>query len=188
MFHLDFILVFCYIIYIISIFFFYFSSFYFPYFKFFKEVISIDLDNVLFHTFHGLNHLTTDLDKSLHKNKSELDNTVVDSFLHELNNFFYKETNLLRLKELPENTLFSINEDTDDYIICTVNENTINLSKNASCIADDTFFIPKDICDFSGDESLFKDIDYVHEETYYKNYLQFKDGVYKVVDKNGNIL
>ena len=148
----------------------------------------IDLDDILFNTFHGLNHITTDLDKSLHRNKPELDNTFVDNFLHELNDFFYRETNLLRLKELPENTLFSITEDTDDYIICNVDKNAVDLPKNKGCIADDTFFIPKDICDFSGNESLFKDIDYVQEETSYKNYLQLKDGLYKVVDKNGNIL
>lgn len=57
------------------------------------------------------------------------------------------------------------------------------MPKNKGCIADDTFFIPKDICDFSGNESLFKDIDYVQEETSYKNYLQLKDGLYRVVDK-----
>lgn len=148
----------------------------------------IDLDDILFNTFHGLNHITSNLDKSLHKNKPELDNTFVDNFLHELNDFFYKETNLLRLKELPKDTLFSITEDTDDYIICTVDENSIDLPKNKGCIADDTFFIPKDICDFSNNESLYKDVDYVHEETYYKNYLQLQDGVYKVVDKNGHVL
>lgn len=148
----------------------------------------IELDDILFNTFHSLNHLTTDLDNSLHSNKPEFKNTLVDNFLHELNDFFYRETNLLRLKELPKDTLFSITEDTDDYIICNVDENTVNLPKNKGCIADDTFFIPKDICDFSCNESLFKDIDYVHDETYYKNYLQLKDGLYRVVDKHGNIL
>ena len=94
----------------------------------------------------------------------------------------------MRLKKFPTDTLFSITEDTDDYIICTVDEDSIDSPKNKGCIADDTFFIPKDICYFSNNESLYKDVDCVHEETYYKNYLQLQDGIYKVVDKDGHVL
>ncbi len=59
----------------------------------------MDLDDILFNTCHGLNHITNSLDKSLHKNKPEFDNSFVDNFLHELNDFFYKKSNLLRLKK-----------------------------------------------------------------------------------------
>lgn len=148
----------------------------------------MDLDDVLFNTCHSLNHITSNLDKSLHKNKPELENSFVDNFLHELNDFFYKESNILRLKNLPQDTIFHITEDTDDYIIAFVDKDKFDLPKSNGCIADDTFFIPKDLCDFSNDESLFKTVDYEHQETYYKNCLQLKDGVYKVVDANGNII
>lgn len=148
----------------------------------------MDLDDILFNTCHGINHITSNLDKSLHKNKPELENSFVDNFLHELNDFFYRESNILRLKNLPKDTIFHITEDTEDYIIAFVDKNKFDLPKNNGCMSDDVFFIPKDLCNFSNDESLFKTIDYEHQETYYKNCLQLKDGVYRVVDKNGNII
>ena len=148
----------------------------------------MDLDDILFNTCHVINHITNNLDKSLHKNKPELKNSFVDNFLHELNDLFYRESNILRLKNLPKDTIFHITEDTEDYIIAFVDKNKFDLPKNNGCISDDVFFIPKDLCNFSNDESLFKTIDYEHQETYYKNCLQLKDDVYRVVDKNGNII
>ena len=44
------------------------------------------------------------------------------------------------------------------------------------------------LCNLNIDESLYKVEDIIQEEVSYKNYLQLKDGVYTVVDENGNIL
>lgn len=148
----------------------------------------MDLDDFLYSTFHGLNHITYDLDNLLHKNQPNLKDSLVDNFLHELNDFFYKESHIFRLKDLPKDTIFKITEDNDDYLIVEVVDSNNLPIKNTSCLPNDIYFIPKDMCDLNIDESLYKVEDLVQEEINYKNYLQLKDGIYKVVDKNGNVL
>lgn len=147
----------------------------------------MDLDNILSSFFNGLAHTTTKLDKNLHNNEPELKDSLVDNFLHELNDFLYNNRDLYRLKQMPEDTLFRISDDTETYFSTIVDSNSKNFPR-LNGFADQIFYIPKKLCDLNIDESLYKVEDLRLEEINYKNYLQLKDGVYKVVDKDGNVL
>ncbi len=147
----------------------------------------MDLDSVLSSVFNGLAHVTTELDKNLHVNKPEFKNSFVDNFIHELEYFLYNSRDTYRLKQMPKNTIYEIDSDTEDYFTTIVDSNITNLPR-LDGIGDNIFYIPKNLCDLNVDESLYKTEDIIQEETHYKNYLQLQDGVYKVVDKLGNIL
>lgn len=147
----------------------------------------MDFDSVLSSAFSGLARATTKLDKSLHNNKPELEDSFVDNFLHELNDFLYDNRDIHRLKQMPEDTLFRISGDTETYFSTIVDSDSKNLPR-LDGVGDNIFYIPKNICSLNVDESLYKVENLRLEEVSYKNYLQLKDGVYKVVDKDGNVL
>jgi len=147
----------------------------------------MSLNDFSYSVFHGLNHITTTLDNSLHKNNSILKNTFVDDFIHELNDYLFKETSISRLKQLPQNTLFKITEDNDEYIICSTNDTSINPKYNCHCISNDTYYIPKSICSIP-DISLYKFENSLSEETHYQNYLKLIGDTYQVVNKDGTLV
>lgn len=147
----------------------------------------MDFDNILSSVFNELAHATSKLDKNLHNSKPELENSFVDNFIHELKDFLYDSREIHRLKQMPEDTIFEICSDAYDYFTTIVDFDTPNLPK-LDGVRDNIFYIPKELCDLSVDESLYKTENIIQEEIHYKNYLQLKDGVYKVVDKDGNIL
>lgn len=147
----------------------------------------MDLYDTLTSVFNGLAHTTSEIDKSLHKNKPELEDSFIDDFIHEIKNFLYNSKDICRLKQMPENTMYEINGDVDDYFVTMVDSKTPNLPK-LNGYSDDIFYIPKSMCNLDIDESLYKVEDLIQEEVHYKNFLQLKDGIYRVVDENGNIL
>ena len=154
-----------------------------------QKNINSKIDNISHSIFHNLNHATYNLDKSLHKSNLKFENTLIDKFLHELNDYLYKQTYISRLKLLPKDTLFRITEDTDDYFIVSIDAKSKDISKSfCNCVSNDVYWIPKDICDSNIDKSLYKTENYEIEETSYSNYLQLHDEVYKVVDESGEIL
>ena len=150
-----------------------------------KDVFFMFLDDFSHSVFHRLNHVTTNLDNSIHKHNSIFKNTFVDNFVHELNDYLFKETSISRLKQLPRNTLFRITEDNTDYIICSVDSISSNTNQKYDCnfISNDTYYIPKSICTISN-ISLYKTENTISEETHYQNYLQLNGDTYQVVDKN----
>ena len=147
----------------------------------------MDLYDTLTSAFNGLAHTTSEIDKSLHKNKPELEDSFIDDFIHELKNFLYNSRDICRLKQMSENTIYEIDGENNDYFVTIVDEKTPNLPK-LDGIGDEIFYIPKRLCNLNIDESLYKVEDLIQEEVHYKNYLQLKDGIYRVVDENGNIL
>ena len=147
----------------------------------------MDLYDTLTSVFNGLAHTTSEIDKSLHQNKPELENSFIDNFIHELKDFLYDSRDICRLKQMPENTIYEINGYVNDYFVTMVDSKTPNLPK-LNGYSDDIFYIPKNMCKSDIDESLYKVEDLIQEEVHYKNYLQLKDGVYTVVDENGNVL
>lgn len=147
----------------------------------------MDFDNILSSVFNELAHCTTKLDKNLHNNKPDLKNSFIDNFIHELEDFLYVRREIHRLNQMSEDTLFEICSDTSDYFTTIVDFNTPNLPK-LDGVRDNIFYIPKELCDLSVNSSLYKSEDIIQEEMHYKNYLQLKNGIYKVVDKDGNIL
>lgn len=147
----------------------------------------MDLDDKLTSVFNGLARTTSKIDKYLHNNRPELEDSFIDSFIHELKDFLYNSRDICRLKQMPKDTIFEITDDTKDYFVTMVDSKTTNLPK-LNGYADDIFYIPKNMCNLNIDESLYKVEDIVQEEVIYKNYLQLKNGVYTVVDENGTIL
>ena len=147
----------------------------------------MDLDDTLTSVFNGLAHTASKIDKYLHNNKPELKDSFVDNFIHELKDFLYDARDIHRLKQMPEDTLFEITGDTKDYFVAIVDEQTLNLPR-LDGIGDEIFYIPKTLCNLNIAVSFYKVEDIIQEEVSYKNYLQLKDGVYTVVDENGNIL
>lgn len=137
--------------------------------------------------FINLYEILNSLDNTLEKNLKLYDNSFVDKFIDELKNFLLDLRDVDRLKHMPKNTIFEITNDTKNYFVTMVDSKTPNLPK-LDGVGDNIFYIPKNMCDLDIDESLYKVEDFIQEETSYKNYLQLKDGIYKVVDKNGNIL
>lgn len=147
----------------------------------------MDLYDTLTSVFNGLAHTTSEIDKSIHKKQSKLEDSFIDNFIHELKDFLFNSRDICRLKQMPENTMYEIDGEGDDYFVTMVDSKTPNLPKLNGC-SDDIFYIPKNMCNLNIDESLYKVEDLIQEEVHYKNYLQLKDGVYTVVDKNGNVL
>lgn len=147
----------------------------------------MDLYDTLTSVFNGLAHTTSEIDKSIHQKQSKLEDSFIDNFIHELNDFLYNSRDICRLKQMPENTIYEIDGEGDDYFVTMVDSKTPNLPK-LNGYSDDIFYIPKNMCNLNIDESLYKVEDLIQEEVHYKNYLQLKDGIYTVVDKNGNIL
>lgn len=137
--------------------------------------------------FINLYEILNSLDNTLEKNLKLYDNSFVDKFIDELKNFLLDLRDVDRLKHMPKNTIFEITNDTKNYFVTMVDSKTPNLPK-LDGVGDNIFYIPKNMCDLDIDESLYKVEDFIQEETSYKNYLQLKDGIYKVVDENGNIL
>ena len=149
----------------------------------------MNLDDILYSTFHRLNHSTYALDKSLHKTNPNYENSFVDKFLHELNDYFCKQSDIYRLKQLPDDTLLKITQDTDDYFIVSVSSQKCNIQKSTCiCSPDDIYYVPKSICDTNIREGAYKTENVELEEIKYKNFLQLKDGVYTVVNEYGNIV
>lgn len=149
----------------------------------------MDLDDILYSTFHKLNHSTYSLDKFLHKNNSNFEDSLADKFLHELNDYFCKQSDIYRLKQLPDDALLKITEDTNDYFIVSVSNNNYNLPKtDCNCSCEDIYYVPKSICNPNIREEVYKTENVVLEEIKYKNFLQLKNGVYTVVDEEGNIV
>lgn len=147
----------------------------------------MDLYDTLTSVFNGLAYTTSEIDKSIHQKQSKLEDSFIDNFIHELKDFLYNSRDICRLKQMPENTIYEIDGEGDDYFVTMVDSKTPNLPK-LNGYSDDIFYIPKNMCNLNIDESLYKVEDLIQEEVHYKNYLQLKDGIYTVVDKNGNIL
>ena len=57
----------------------------------------MDLYDTLSSAFKGLAHTTSEIDKSLHKNKPELKDSFIDDFIHELKNFLYNSRDICTL-------------------------------------------------------------------------------------------
>lgn len=147
----------------------------------------MDLYDTLTSVFNGLAYTTSEIDKSIHQKQSKLEDSFIDNFIHELKDFLYNSRDICRLKQMPENTIYEIDGEGDDYFVTMVDSKTPNLPK-LNGYSDNIFYIPKNMCNLNIDESLYKVEDSIQEEVHYKNYLQLKDGIYTVVDKNGNIL
>lgn len=145
------------------------------------------LDDFSYSVFHKLNHVTYNLDNSIHKNNSKLENSLVDKFVHELNDYLFKETNICKLKQLPKDTIFRITEENDDYIICSIDSNNYEQKYACNSISNDTYYIPKSICTIN-DISSYKMEDTFSEETRYQNYLKLTGEKYTVVNKYGEII
>lgn len=137
--------------------------------------------------FINLYEILNSVDNTLEKNIKSYDNSFVDNFIDELKDFLLDRRDINRLKQMPENTMYEIDGEGDDYFVTMVNSRTPNLPK-LNGYSDDIFYIPKNMCNSDIDESLYKVEDLIQEEVHYKNYLQLKDGVYKIVDKNGHVL
>ena len=147
----------------------------------------MDLNDFLSSTVDSLATTTNKLDKKLHSSNSNLKDTFIDDFIHSLYNFLDKSRDVLRLKQMPENTMYEIDGEDANYFFTVVDTKTPNLP-NLNGIPHDVFYIPKSMCSKNIDESLYKHEDLIQEEISYKNYLQLKDGIYTIVDENGNIL
>ena len=115
----------------------------------------MDLYDTLTSVFNGLAHTTSEIDKSLHKNKPELENSFVDDFIHELKDFLYNSRDICRLKQMPENTIYEIDGEGDDYFVTMVDSKTPNLPKSNG-YSDEIFYIPKNMCNLNVDESVYK--------------------------------
>lgn len=135
----------------------------------------------------NLYEIVNSLDNTLEKNVKSYNNSFVDNFIDELKNFLLDHRDVDRLKHMPKNTIFEITDDTKNYFVTMVDSKTPNLPK-LDGVGDNIFYIPKNMCDLSINESLYKTHNIIQEEISYKNYLQLKDGIYKVVDENGNVL
>lgn len=59
------------------------------------------------------------LDHSIHK--TDLKDSLVDNFIHELRDYLFKSDSIHRLSKLPQDTLLDINEIETDYIQCYLN-------------------------------------------------------------------
>lgn len=70
------------------------------------------LDNTL---YDGL----CKLDHSIHK--TDLKDSFVDNFIHELRDYLFRSDSVYRLSKLPKDTLLDINEIETDYIQCYLN-------------------------------------------------------------------
>lgn len=137
--------------------------------------------------FINLYEILNSVDHTLEKNIKSYDNSFVDNFIDELKNFLLDHRDINRLKQMPKNTIYEITSDTKDYFVTMVDSKVPNLPK-LDGIGDNIFYVPKNICNLNIDESLYKVEDVIQEEIHYKNYLQLKGNVYKVVDQNGNEL
>ena len=137
--------------------------------------------------FINLYEIFNSIDNTLEKNIKSYDNSFVDKFIDELKEFLLDRRDISRLNQMPNDTIFKITDDTKDYFVTMIDLSSRNLPK-LDGIADNIFYIPKNICDLNINENLYKNEDMRLEEVKYKNYLQLKDGIYKVVDKNGNVL
>ena len=137
--------------------------------------------------FINLYEILNSVDNTLERNIKSYDNSFVDNFIDELKDYLLDRRDINRLKQMSENTMYEIDGEGDDYFVTVVDTATPELPK-LNGIPHDVFYIPKNICSPNIDESLYKTEDIVQEEISYKNYLQLKDGVYTVVDKNGNVL
>lgn len=126
----------------------------------------MDLYDTLTSVFNGLAHTTSEIDKSLHKNKPELENSFVDDFIHELKDFLYNSRDICRLKQMPENTIYEIDGEGDDYFVTMVDSKTPNLPKSNG-YSDEIFYIPKNMCNLNVDESVYKVEDLIQEEVHY---------------------
>lgn len=59
------------------------------------------------------------LDHSIHK--TDLKDSLVDNFIHELRDYLFKSDSIHKLSKLPKDTLLDINEIETDYIQCYLN-------------------------------------------------------------------
>ncbi len=59
------------------------------------------------------------LDHSIHK--TDLKDSLVDNFIHELRDYLFKSDSIHRLSKLPKDTILDINEIETDYIQCYLN-------------------------------------------------------------------
>ena len=147
----------------------------------------MDLNDFLSSTVDSLANVTNKFDKNLHSGNSNRKNSFIDDFIHSLYNFLDNSRDILRLKQMPENTLFKIDGEDSNCFVTVVDTKTQHLP-NLNGLPHDVFYIPKNMCSQNIDESLYKHENLIQEEVSYKNYLQLKDGVYTVVDKDGNTL
>ncbi|MCL2860337.1 MAG: hypothetical protein FWF46_07305 [Oscillospiraceae bacterium] len=104
-----------------------------------------------------LNDSLHNLDKSIHSN---IKDTFIDNFIHELQNYLNKSDALHQLSKLPQNTKLEINEIEDKYVSC-YEPNTF-----------DKYDIPKELVDFSS-----------KQQGYFSLQLQ-NDGLYHYVSKD----
>ena len=74
------------------------------------------------------------IDMSLHKNNKA--NTFIDSFIHELRDFLFKEDAIYKLSKMPKETMFDINEIEKNYVQCYFNSEEFPIPKDMICIAE----------------------------------------------------
>lgn len=147
----------------------------------------MNLDDFLSSTVDSLAKTTNKFDKKLHSSNSNIKDSFIDDFIHSLYNFLDHSRDVIRLKQMPENTMYEIDGEDANCFVTVVNDRTPNLPK-LNGFPNNVFYIPKNMCSPNINESLYKTENLIQEEVSYKNYLQLKDGVYKIVDKDGNIL
>ena len=97
------------------------------------------------------------LDKSIHSN---IKDSFVDNFIHELRDYLNKSDALHQLNKLPKDTRLEINEIEEKYVAC-YEPNTFN-----------RYDIPKELVDFNS-----------KQQGYFSLQLQ-EDGLYHYVPKN----
>lgn len=66
--------------------------------------------------FDSIRDSLYNLDMSVHK--TQLKDTVVDDFIHELRNYFIGQSELERIRSLPKDAILRLEEKSDSYIRC----------------------------------------------------------------------
>lgn len=83
--------------------------------------------NDLFNSIgNGLYNVLHSLDLSIH---DKVKNTLVDNFIHELQDYLFKSDAIYKLSKLSPHTLLEVNEIEKDYIECYYNHERYDIPK-----------------------------------------------------------
>lgn len=81
-------------------------------------MIIIELGDILNKAGNALNYTLYNIDKSIH---SQIEDTFLDDFIHDLRSYLFKSDSIYQLSKLPEDTILDINEIESEYIQCYLN-------------------------------------------------------------------
>ena len=76
------------------------------------------LGDILNKAGNALNYTLYNIDKSIH---SQIEDTFLDDFIHDLRSYLFKSDSIYQLSKLPEDTILDINEIESEYIQCYLN-------------------------------------------------------------------